>query len=87
MVRNGFAHKLCLAYQTQAKENADDLLKEKNEVETQIATEKKKADDAQDVLQAKVNKIGNIVHDSVPVSQTEVSLGLNVSVALDWTSR
>jgi len=54
-----------------AKENADDLLKEKNDW-----TEKKKAQEElaaqkQKELQAKAKRVGNYVHPSVPVSLTE----------------
>lgn len=55
-----------------AKENADDLLKQKAE----LAKEKKDLDDSANekdiALRKKMNTIGNIVHDSVPVNNNEV---------------
>lgn len=54
-----------------AKEDASELLAKKKELEvekkkgTEVEQEKDKA------LRAKLNTIGNLVHDSVPVSQTE----------------
>ncbi|KAK9479479.1 hypothetical protein V1514DRAFT_328032 [Lipomyces japonicus] len=54
-----------------AKEDASDLLKQKEEIVAKKAelTEKETEADAQ--LKAKVNTVGNIVHESVIVSQNE----------------
>lgn len=55
----------------QAKENADDLMKQKGDLEKDkrglldLAVEKEK------ILKAKIGTIGNFVHDSVPVSDNE----------------
>jgi len=64
----------------QAKEDASELLakkivleKEKKELEA-IADEKEKE------VQATVGTVGNYVHESVPVSNNEVSLGLIESI-------
>lgn len=54
-----------------AKENADELLKEKNELTEQKAKKQAEADEKLAKLNIKVKSIGNYVHESVPVSDNE----------------
>lgn len=56
----------------QAKENADELLQQKIELEREYKTLVESATEKDRSLQAKVKSIGNYVHDSVPVSDNEV---------------
>ncbi|GAA99881.1 uncharacterized protein L969DRAFT_104109 [Mixia osmundae IAM 14324] len=53
------------------KENADDLLKQKSELDAKIEGLKTSETEADLVCKAQCAKIGNIVHPSVPVSQSE----------------
>lgn len=55
-----------------AKENADDLLKEKIELEKQKKALIESAAEKDALLKVKVRSVGNLVHDSVPVSNNEV---------------
>lgn len=57
-----------------AKENADDLLKDKIELEKQKKALIESAAEKDALLKVKVKSVGNIVHDSVPVSNNEVRL-------------
>jgi seryl-tRNA synthetase len=61
----------------QAKENADDLLQQKVELEKEHKALLESATEKDRLLQAKVKSIGNYVHDSVPISDNEV---INASV-------
>lgn len=54
-----------------AKENADDLLKEKVELEKQSKEQEQLAAEKQAALDRKVKTVGNYVHESAPVSNTE----------------
>jgi seryl-tRNA synthetase len=54
-----------------AKENADDLLKEKNDLTEEKNRKQQEADAKLVALHIKVKSVGNYVHDSVPVSATE----------------
>jgi seryl-tRNA synthetase len=54
-----------------AKENADDLLKEKDELTKKRKAQEDLAAEKLDNLQKKVKLVGNYVHPSVPVSGTE----------------
>ncbi|KAH8922822.1 serine-tRNA ligase [Atractiella rhizophila] len=54
-----------------AKEDASDLLKQKTALDSEIEAMKGKATEAEAAMKAKAGTIGNIVHDSVPVSNTE----------------
>jgi seryl-tRNA synthetase len=56
----------------QAKENADGLLAQKNDLDAEIAALKVNEVEAEASLRKKANSIGNLVHDSVPVSNDEV---------------
>lgn len=55
-----------------AKENADELLAQKAELEKQKKVLLETAAEKDTILKKKVGTIGNIVHDSVPVEQNEV---------------
>lgn len=55
-----------------AKENADDLLAEKTELEKEKKALTELAAEKETKLNKKLNTIGNIVHDSVPVNTNEV---------------
>ena len=55
-----------------AKEEADALLKQKTDLEKDHKTFVDSAAEKQVALSAKLNTIGNIVHDSVKVSNNEV---------------
>jgi seryl-tRNA synthetase len=55
-----------------AKENADDLLQEKIALQKEEKTLSESAAEKDVLLKAKVRSIGNLVHNSVPVSKNEV---------------
>lgn len=57
-----------------AKQNADDLMKEKIELEKEKKVFIDSAAEKNVVLKKKIATIGNIVHDSVPVNNNEVWL-------------
>ncbi|KAJ2899424.1 Cytosolic seryl-tRNA synthetase [Coemansia aciculifera] len=54
-----------------AKEDATEILARKNDLESKRKDLVEKEQEKDRILRANVNKIGNIVHDSVPVSTTE----------------
>jgi seryl-tRNA synthetase len=56
-----------------AKEDANDLLKRKAELEKEMDECDKLVKEKELQLQKKLKTIGNIVHDSVPVENNEVS--------------
>lgn len=56
----------------QARENADDLLKEKEELQKQQKAQDELAEEKLVALNKKLKTIGNYVHESVPVSDNEV---------------
>lgn len=60
-----------IAVKMKAKEDATELKQKKADIEKQVAEQAQKADAAEAQMRAKTLKIGNIVHDSVPVSNTE----------------
>lgn len=55
-----------------AKENADDLMKQKADLEKEKKEWIDSATAKEVVLKAKIGSIGNIVHESVPVENNEV---------------
>jgi seryl-tRNA synthetase len=57
-----------------AKENADDLMKQKIDLEKEKKALIDSAAEKDVALKKKVSSIGNIVHDSVPVNNNEVRL-------------
>ncbi|GAA6047385.1 hypothetical protein JCM3770_001278 [Rhodotorula araucariae] len=56
---------------SQAKENADELKAQKADLDKQIAGLNAKAQEQETTMRKKGNNIGNIVHESVPVSDNE----------------
>ncbi|KAH6603368.1 seryl-trna synthetase [Trichoderma cornu-damae] len=60
-----------IATKKKAKEAADDLLKDKIELEKQKKALIESAAEKDALLKVKVKSVGNIVHDSVPVSNNE----------------
>ena len=56
----------------QAKENADDLVAQKKELDQKVAAKKQESKDFEILLKKKARGVGNIVGKNVPVSQTEV---------------
>lgn len=56
------------------KENADELVTAKKEIDAQVEAKKKEAKDFEVTMRQKASTIGNIVGKNVPVSLTEVSL-------------
>ncbi|KAI0157489.1 hypothetical protein GGR57DRAFT_462055 [Xylariaceae sp. FL1272] len=54
-----------------AKENADDLLKERADLDTQHKAMLESAAEKEATMMKKLNTIGNFVHESVPVSDNE----------------
>ncbi|RKP04990.1 cytosolic putative serine-tRNA ligase [Thamnocephalis sphaerospora] len=60
-----------IATKKKAKENADDLLKQKIDLEKEKKALVDSAAEKDALLKAKIKTVGNIVHDSVPVSDNE----------------
>ncbi|KAI4523102.1 hypothetical protein EV715DRAFT_194802 [Schizophyllum commune] len=54
-----------------AKENADDLVVQKKELDQKVAAKKQESKDFEILLKKKARGVGNIVGKNVPVSQTE----------------
>lgn len=61
-----------LVVRGQAKENADDLVGKKKEIDAQVEIKKKEAKDFEVEMRQKATTVGNIVGKNVPVSLTEV---------------
>lgn len=61
----------------QAKENADDLMKQKSDLEREKRALDNSAAEKEVTWRKKISTIGNIVHDSVPVSDNEVRISLH----------
>jgi seryl-tRNA synthetase len=57
---------------SQAKGNADDLIEQKGELEKEKKALIDSAAEKDVALRKKISTIGNIVHDSVPISDNEV---------------
>ena len=57
----------------QAKENADDLVAKKKEIDAQVEAKRKQARDHEAAMRVIASTAGNIVGKAVPVSNTEVS--------------
>ena len=57
----------------QAKENADDLVAKKKEIDAQVEAKRKQAKEHEAAMRVKASTAGNIVGKAVPVSNTEVS--------------
>ena len=60
-----------------AKQDASETIAKTEEVKQRIAEKDIEVKDAWAVLKSKLEKIGNLVHDSVPVSDDEVSYAAN----------
>lgn len=58
--------------ETKAKEDANDLLQQKIELEKEKKLTVESATQKEKILRTKIKSVGNIVDDSVPVSNNEV---------------
>lgn len=56
-----------------AKQDATETIAKTEEIKQKIAEKDVEVKDAWAVLKSKLEKIGNLVHDSVPISNDEVS--------------
>ena len=56
----------------QAKENADDLVASKKELDAQVEANRKKTKEFEVTMRQRTSTVGNIVGKAVPVSLTEV---------------
>ncbi len=57
---------------TQAKENADELVAKKKDLDAQVAAKRAEAKEMEAKMRQKASTAGNIVGKDVPVSMTEV---------------
>ena len=57
----------------QAKEDAEDLLRKKGDLEKEKKVMEESAKEKDAMLQKKLRTVGNYVHDSVPISNNEVT--------------
>lgn len=60
----------------QAKENADDLVIQKKDLDAQVDANRKKSKEFEQTMRKRASAVGNIVGKDVPVSQTEVRYSL-----------
>lgn len=60
-----------IATKKKAKENADELVAKKKEIDGQVEVKKKQAKEFEATMRQRASTIGNIVGKNVPVSQTE----------------
>ena len=65
---------------TQAKQPADDLVASKKELDEEQAKMKIRSKEAEEHMRAKASTVGNLVAKDVPVSLTEVSIWLFLTV-------
>jgi hypothetical protein len=70
----------------QKKENADDKIAAKTVMEAEIATMEQATDALEKQRDTKLKLIGNLVHDSVPVSKNEVRGASHVLVLAAFTA-
>ena len=61
-----------------AKEDAEDLLKQKEALQKEKAAQEALAAEKLQVLQLKAKTVGNYVHESVPISNDEVNLAREI---------
>ena len=61
-----------LTIYTQAKENADDLVAQKKELDAKAAAKRQEAKDFEVAMRKRASTIGNIIAKGVPVSMDEV---------------
>ena len=64
-----------------AKEDAEDLLKQKEALQKEKAAQEALAAEKLQVLQLKAKTVGNYVHESVPISNDEVNLAREMFAA------
>lgn len=57
----------------QAKENADELVAKKKEIDAQVAAKRAESKEFEAKMRARASNVGNIVGKNAPVSLTEVS--------------
>lgn len=62
-----------------AKENADDLIKQKEDLQNQKKAAEENVQEKELALLKKAKTIGNYVHESVPISDNEVGRSHNSS--------
>ncbi len=56
----------------QAKENADELVAKKKDIDAQVVAKRNEAKDLEAKMRQRASTVGNIVAKGVPVSLTEV---------------
>lgn len=59
---------------TQAKENADELVAKKKQLDEQVVAKRAESKEHEAKMRQKASTVGNIVGKDAPVSLTEVSL-------------
>ena len=69
----------------QAKENADELVQTKAKLDAEATEMKKVVNQTEQTMRTKAGLIGNLVHDSVPVSQDEVRFSYSLNPYLRFT--
>ena len=57
----------------QAKENADELVAQKKQIDAQVIAKRNEAKDFEQKMRQRASMVGNLVGKSVPVSMTEVN--------------
>jgi seryl-tRNA synthetase len=68
--------------QSKQEEEAKKLMESTDEIKKRLAAKEVEVQEAKSTLDAKVTTIGNIVHDSVPVSDDEVIWKIYLVVVL-----
>lgn len=63
---------MCRCHAAQAKEDCTELLAAKAEMDTKIVQLAADSKAAEEIMRKKAQQIGNIVHESVPISESEV---------------
>jgi seryl-tRNA synthetase len=63
-----------ISQKAKAKEDFTDLKQQKELAEKELPKLQKAVEQLEEELETNLNKIGNIVHDTVPISQDEVSV-------------
>jgi seryl-tRNA synthetase len=71
----------------QAKENADDLVTKKKELDAQVEAKRKETKEYEIAMRQKASTAGNIVGKEVPVSSTEVCHFLGFCFFVHWRHR
>ena len=65
---------MCSFWALQAKENADELVAKKKDLDAQVAAKRAEAKELEATMRQRASTVGNIVGKGVPVSLTEVRL-------------